>query len=114
MRARYAIEQTGWQIKIHLVSILLEHLAGMEGSDCRFSNRADLPIQVVHDPLGKPQLLLGDCEGPAISFSEGGGKIWAALYQIVRYRYRCGRDRFIPKRVSFSPGSSMNQSFNMP
>ncbi len=68
--------------KIHLVSILREHLAGMEGSprtDCRFSNRADLPIQVVHDPLGRPQLLLGECEGPAISFSEGGGKIWAAL-----------------------------------
>jgi phosphopantetheinyl transferase len=48
-------------------------------ADCRFSNRADLPIQVVHDPLGRPQLLLGECEGPAISFSEGGGKIWAAL-----------------------------------
>jgi phosphopantetheinyl transferase (holo-ACP synthase) len=68
--------------KIHLVSILQEHLVGMKGSpwtDCRFSNRADLPIQVVHDPLGRPQLLLGECEGPAISFSEGGGKIWAAL-----------------------------------
>ena len=54
----------------------------MEGSpwtNCRFSNRADLPIQVVHDLLGRPQLLLGECEGPAISFSEGGGKIWAAL-----------------------------------
>jgi phosphopantetheinyl transferase (holo-ACP synthase) len=68
--------------KIHLVSILLEHLAGMEGSpwtDSRFSNIADLPIQVVYDPLGRPQLLLGDCDGPAISFSEYGGKIWAAL-----------------------------------
>jgi hypothetical protein len=68
--------------KIHLVSILREHLAGMKGSpwtDCRFSNRADLPIQVVHDALGRPQLLLGECEGPAISFSEGGGNVWAAL-----------------------------------
>ena len=68
--------------KIHLVSILREHLVGMKGSpltDCRFSNRADLPIQVVHDPLGRPRLLLGEYEGPAISFSEGGGKIWAAL-----------------------------------
>src|SRR4030043_128761 len=68
--------------KIYLVSILWEHLLGMKGSpwpDCRFSNRADLTIQVVHDPLGRPQLLLGECEGPAISFSEGGGKIWAAL-----------------------------------
>ena len=68
--------------KIYLVSLLREHLGGMEGSprtDCRFSDRADLPIQVVHDPLGRPQLLQGECEGPAISFSEGGGKIWAAL-----------------------------------
>jgi phosphopantetheinyl transferase len=55
--------------KIRLVSILLEHLAG-------FSDR---PIQIVHDSLGRPQLLLGDCEGLAISFSEFGGKIWAAL-----------------------------------
>jgi len=53
---------------IHLVSILLEHLAGV-----------DSPIQIVHDALGRPKLLLGECEGPAISFSEGGGKIWAAL-----------------------------------
>ena len=68
--------------KIHLVSVLREHLVGMEDSpwtDRRFSNRADLPIQVVHDLLGRPHLLLGKCEGPAISFSEGGGKIWAAL-----------------------------------
>ena len=68
--------------KIHLVSILREHLVGMEGSpwtDYRFSNRADLPIQLVHDPLGRPQLLLGEYEGLAISFSGGGGKIWAAL-----------------------------------
>jgi phosphopantetheinyl transferase (holo-ACP synthase) len=68
--------------KIHLVSILREHLMRIKGSprtDCGFSNRADLPIQVVHDPLGRPQLLLGECEGPSISFSECRGKIWAAL-----------------------------------
>ena len=68
--------------KNRLISILWEHLVGMEGSlwkDFYFSNRADLPIQVVHDPLGRPHLLLGECEGPAISFSEGGGKIWVAL-----------------------------------
>lgn len=68
--------------KIHLVSILREHLAGMGGSpraDGRYSNRADLPIRVAYDPLGRPRLLLGECEGPAISFSEGGGKTWAAL-----------------------------------
>jgi len=68
--------------KIHLVSILLEHLVAMEGSlwtDCRFSNRAAFPIQVVRGLLGRPHLLLGEYRGPAISFSEGGGKVWAAL-----------------------------------
>ena len=65
--------------QIHLVSILLEHLAGMESSPGRFSNRTDGPLQVVHDPLGRPQLLLGEGQGPAVSFSQGGGKLWAAL-----------------------------------
>jgi phosphopantetheinyl transferase (holo-ACP synthase) len=70
--------------QIHLVSILLGPLAGMDGSsgtNSRFSDRAKESIQIVHDPLGRPQLLLGECEGPAISFSEGGGKRWAALCQ---------------------------------
>ena len=68
--------------KIRLVSILRKHLAGLEGSPGmggRCSDRADWPTQVVHDPLGRPRLRPADCEGPAISFSEGGGKIWAAL-----------------------------------
>jgi phosphopantetheinyl transferase len=30
-------------------------------------------------PLGRPYLLLGEYRGPAISFSKGGGKFWAAL-----------------------------------
>jgi hypothetical protein len=34
---------------------------------------------VVRGLLGKPHLLLGEYRGPAISFSEGGGKVWAAL-----------------------------------
>jgi phosphopantetheinyl transferase len=61
--------------KINLVSIMLEHLAEMED----FSWADNLPIQIVHDPLGRPQLLLGETAGPAISFSEAQGKIWAAL-----------------------------------
>jgi hypothetical protein len=43
------------------------------------SNGAALPIQVLHSPLGRPHLLLGEFRGPAISFSECGGKVWAAL-----------------------------------
>jgi phosphopantetheinyl transferase len=38
-----------------------------------------MPIQVAHDPLGRPRLLLGESDGPAVSFSGGGGKTWAAL-----------------------------------
>ncbi len=45
----------------------------------QFSGRADSPIQLARDLLGRPHLLLGEYKGPAISFSEGGGKVWAAL-----------------------------------
>lgn len=70
------------EAKHRLVSILLDHLVARESPLCKrsqSSNRAASPIQVVHDPLGKPHLLLGAHRGPAVSFSEGGGKIWAAL-----------------------------------
>jgi phosphopantetheinyl transferase (holo-ACP synthase) len=46
---------------------------------CQPSSRAAFPIQVVRGLLGRPHLLLGEYPGPAISFSEGGGKVWAAL-----------------------------------
>jgi len=49
------------------------------GQGGQAANRAAAPIQVVHDPLGRPHLRLGKNRGPAISLSEGGGKIWAAL-----------------------------------
>ncbi len=65
-----------------LVSALWDHLVAMEGplwKRCRSSDRAAFPIQVVRGPLGRPHLLLGEYRGPAISFSEGGGKVWAAL-----------------------------------
>ncbi len=65
-----------------LVSILWDHLVAMEipfREPCRSSNRAASPIQVVRGLLGRPHLLLGEYQGPAISFSEGGGRVWAAL-----------------------------------
>jgi hypothetical protein len=46
---------------------------------CQSSNRAAFPLQVVCGLLGRPHLLLGRYLGPAISFSEGGGHLWAAL-----------------------------------
>jgi len=72
----------GAEVKHRLISTLWDHLVARESPLWKRSqslNRATLPIQVVHDPLGKPQLLLGEHRGPAVSFSEGGGRIWAAL-----------------------------------
>lgn len=68
--------------KIGLLSVLRKRLAGREDSpwtDRRFPGQADLPIQLVHDPLGRPRLRLGEWEGPSISFSEAGGNLWAAV-----------------------------------
>jgi len=68
--------------KHHLVSTLWDHLVVMETpfwKCCQSSNRAAFPLQVVCGPLGRPQLLLGRYLGPAISFSKGGGHLWAAL-----------------------------------
>jgi len=68
--------------KNRLVSILLDHVTAMENPfwKCRcLLDRAAFPIHVGRDPLGRPHLLLGEYRGPAISFSEGGGTVWAAL-----------------------------------
>ena len=65
-----------------LVTILWEHLRAKEGPLWKrphFSNRVVLLIQLVHDPLGRPHLLLGEHRGPAISFSTAGEEVWAAL-----------------------------------
>jgi hypothetical protein len=65
-----------------LVSSLWNHLV-TGGSPfwkpCLPSHGSPFPIQVVHGLLGRPHLLLGEYRGPALSFSEGGGKLWAAI-----------------------------------
>ncbi len=68
--------------KDRLVSLLWDHVLATEsplGKSGRSFPREAFPIQVVHDPLGKPLFLWGEHRGPAVSFSEGGGKLWAAL-----------------------------------
>jgi phosphopantetheinyl transferase (holo-ACP synthase) len=65
-----------------LASILLDHhmARGRPFRKCSPSgSRTDFPIQVVSGPLGRPYLQVGENRGPAISFSTGGGKLWAAL-----------------------------------
>ena len=68
--------------KHRLVSLLWDHLVAMESPfwKCFHSSRRDdFPIRVVRGRLGRPHLLLGEYHGPAVSFSEGGGNVWAAL-----------------------------------
>jgi len=67
--------------KHRLVSMLWDHLVAMESPlwKCYQSSNRAAPIQVVRGLLGRPHLLLGEDLGPAISFSESGGKVWAAL-----------------------------------
>jgi phosphopantetheinyl transferase len=65
-----------------LITILLDHAAAMKTPPWPYQllgDRVACPIRVAHGPLGRPHLLIGDVRGPAISFSEGGGSIWAAL-----------------------------------
>jgi phosphopantetheinyl transferase len=72
----------GEEAKHRLVSTLLDHLAAMEGSLWKRRQSSDgnvLPIRLTRGQLGRPHLVLGEYRGPAISFSEGGGKVWAAL-----------------------------------
>jgi phosphopantetheinyl transferase len=73
---------SGEEARRRLVSTLWDHLGAMESPlwKCRqVSNGTDSPIQLLRGQLGRPHLLLGGYRGPAISFSEGGGEIWAAL-----------------------------------
>jgi len=69
-------------VRHRLVSILWDHLEALENPlrQCSPSSaRAALPIQLVSGLLGRPHLLVGESRGPAVSFSEGGGNVWAAL-----------------------------------
>jgi len=72
----------GGSVRHRLVSLLWEHLVtrGRSVGKCDLSSTRVTPrIQVVQDALGKPHLLVGEDRGPAISFCEGGGAVWAAL-----------------------------------
>ena len=72
----------GDEARHRLVATLWDYLVAMERpfwKRFQSSNKAVFPIQVLRGLLGRPHLLLGEHRGPAISFSESGGKVWAAL-----------------------------------
>ncbi|MGO9378098.1 MAG: 4'-phosphopantetheinyl transferase family protein [Dissulfurispiraceae bacterium] len=75
-------QTNGDEARHRLVSTLWDYLAVVESplwQRSQYFNRGAFPIQVLRGPLGRPQLMLGEHQGPAISFSESGGKVWAAL-----------------------------------
>ncbi len=68
--------------KHRLVSLLWDHLVAMGSPfwECFHpSRRAAFPLRLVRGRLGRPHLFLGEYRGPAVSFSEGGGNLWAAI-----------------------------------
>jgi phosphopantetheinyl transferase (holo-ACP synthase) len=75
--------KTNGEVDKHcLIALLWDHLMAMGKPFWKSyytPNKEAFPIRVVCSRLGKPYLLLGEYQGPAISFSEGGGKVWAAL-----------------------------------
>jgi hypothetical protein len=73
---------SGEEAKHRLVSTLWDHLAAMESPLWKGRQSSDgtaFPIRLTRGPLDRPHLMLGEYRGPAVSFSEGGGKVWAAL-----------------------------------
>jgi hypothetical protein len=65
-----------------LVTILWKYLRAIEdrlGNGPRPPYNVAPPMRIVHDALGRPQLLSEERRSPSISFSEGGGRLWAAL-----------------------------------
>ncbi|MCF8075305.1 MAG: 4'-phosphopantetheinyl transferase superfamily protein [Desulfotignum sp.] len=81
-------EKNGLGLKQHLISILWDHFVGRQkpfrmhrpyDTPDAFPFQADPFIRVIQGPLGRPQLLLGDHLGPAISFCKSGKTRWAAL-----------------------------------
>ena len=73
---------SGMEVHHRLVTVLWEYLLAKEiffGKRFHFSNGIAHPIQIIPDPLGRPNLLLGEHRGPSISFTTAGDKVWAAI-----------------------------------
>lgn len=81
-KTRPGCEASGIEDKNQLIAALLECLTAWKSpllERLQSHGEADVPFQVVRGIHGRPRLRLGDYEGPAVSFSEYGGNLWAAL-----------------------------------
>jgi hypothetical protein len=88
----YAMTARSWMDgpgqKQHLISRLWDHFVAVKkpfwmhrpyDNPNAFPIHVDPFIRVIRGPLGRPQLLLGDHIGPAISFCASSQNLWAAL-----------------------------------
>jgi hypothetical protein len=69
----YASDVIGPGVKERLVRCLLASLPGQEPGG------ASGPVSLAVTALGQPRLTLGRQPGPAVSFSLGAGRLWAAM-----------------------------------
>jgi hypothetical protein len=73
----YASDLAGAGAKERLVQRLLASLPGQEAGGA--GPWAPGPVSLELTPLGQPRLFLGGQPGPAVSFSQAAGRIYAAL-----------------------------------
>jgi phosphopantetheinyl transferase len=73
----YASDLAGTGAKERLVRRLLASLHGQETGGARQSAPGTVNLELT--ALGQPRLFLGGQPGPAVSFSQAAGHIWAAL-----------------------------------
>jgi len=73
----YASDIAGPGAKERLVRRLLAGLPGLKTGCASGSNR--WPVILEKTALGQPRLMLGGQPGPAVSFSQAAGCLWAAL-----------------------------------
>lgn len=76
-----SLADDGDSCKELLMAALWDHLLATADppDDSRRSNRAASSLQLLHGTLGRPYTRMGEQQGPAISFSTCGGRVWAAL-----------------------------------
>ena len=97
----YASDLAGPGAKERLVRRLL---AGLPGQETDGAGSAG-PVSLETTALGQPRLLLGGRPGPAVSFSQAAGRLWAAMTSTGQV----GVDAALP--AEFEAGYPMARAF---
>lgn len=99
----FASTQSGRGTKHSLALMLLQALARLDPR-WRLSH-AENTLTLHKSTLGEPYLLLGDQQGPSLSFSHGKGRLWAAMCS----KGRVGIDVAYPEE--FAAGYPFDRAF---